>query len=102
MMKIQARKPPGRTGFSFLLPLAFVLIPTSWFESRPSVCLIRNLFGINCLGCGMTRAISCVCHGNFKKAFHYNKLVVIVFPILCYTWLRSVITEYRKSVIAEY
>ena len=50
----------------------------------------------------MARAISCVCHGNFKKAFHYNKLVAIVFPMLCYTWLRSVITEFRKSVMAEY
>jgi hypothetical protein len=75
-----------------LLPLAFVFIPTTWLESRRSVCLIRNLFGVKCPGCGMTRALSCVFHGDFKRAFHYNKLVVIVFPLLCYIWLRSVTT----------
>jgi hypothetical protein len=44
----------------------------------------------------MTRAISCVSHGNFKRALQYNKLVVIVFPLLCYCWLQALSTEYQK------
>jgi uncharacterized protein DUF2752 len=101
MMKSALLKLPGKVGLYILLPLAFVWIPTSWFESRRSVCLIRNVFGIQCPGCGMTRAISCVFHGDFKSAFHYNRLVVIVFPLLCYAWLRAVTTEYRRFIFLK-
>src|SRR5438105_15007351 len=86
----------GKVGCYILLPLVFALIPTSWLESGPSLCLIRRVFGVKCPGCGMTRAISCVFHGNFKQALAYNKLVVIVLPLLGYTWLRAVRSEYQK------
>gem|GEM_PF-661450 len=86
----------GKVGLYILLPLAFIVVPTSWIESRRSICLIRTLFGVPCPGCGMTRAISCIFHGHFKRAFQYNKLIVIVFPLLCHTWLRAVTTEYKK------
>lgn len=97
-MRNELLKSLGKVGLYILLPLVFVVVPTSWFESRRSMCLIRNVFGVKCPGCGMTRAISCVVHGNFKKALHYNKLVVVVFPLLCYTWLQSVRAEYRRYV----
>jgi uncharacterized protein DUF2752 len=96
-MKRETLTLPGKVGLYLLLPLAFLLVPTSWFESRHPVCLIRNVFGIRCPGCGMIRAISCVFHGNFKGAFHYNKLVVIVFPLLSYVWLRGFTTAFRSS-----
>jgi hypothetical protein len=86
----------GKVGLYILLPLAFIVVPTSWIESRRSICLIRILFGVPCPGCGMTRAISCVFHGHFKRAFQYNKLIVIVFPLLCHIWLQGVTTEYKK------
>jgi hypothetical protein len=83
-------KRPAKAAILFLLPFFFIVVPTSWLEGRRSLCLIRNVFGVLCPGCGMTRAISCVFHGNFKQALQYNKLVVLVFPLLCYVWLRSV------------
>jgi hypothetical protein len=89
-MRITSLKSQGKVGLYLLLPLVCILTPTSWLEGRPSICLIRKLFGVSCPGCGMTRAISCVFHANFKKAFEYNKLVVIVFPLLCYLWLRAI------------
>ncbi len=88
-MRGDALKSQGKAGLMLLLPLVFIVVPTSWFEGRRSICLIRNVFGVKCPGCGMTRAISCVFHGNFKKAFEYNKLVVVVLPLLCYVWVRS-------------
>ena len=86
----------GKVGFYILLPLVFIVVPTSWFESRCSFCLIRHLFGVPCPGCGMTRAISCVFHGQFKQALQYNKLVVIVLPLLCHAWLGAVMAEYKR------
>ena len=70
----------GKLAFYVLLPIVFFLIPTSWLEKHPPICLYSAIFGVRCPGCGMSRAISCAVHGNLKKAFHYNKLVVIVLP----------------------
>jgi len=96
-MKSELLISHGKVGLYLLLPLIFIAVPTSWFESHRSICLIRTLFGVPCPGCGMTRAISCVFHGHFKRAFQYNKLVVVVFPLLCYCWLRALTTEYRRA-----
>lgn len=89
-------KSLGKVGCFLIVPVVFFLIPTSWLESRRSICLIYNIFGVRCPGCGMTRAISCAVHGNFKQALRYNWLVVFVLPLLCYAWLRTMWVEYQK------
>lgn len=89
-------KAQGRIGLRLLLPILILLIPTSWLEARPPVCLIRKVFGVKCPGCGMTRAISSLAHGDIRKAVRYNRLVVVVFPILCYTWATSLLAALRK------
>ncbi len=95
-MKHSSLRSLGKIGLYLLLPLVFTVVPTSWFESRRPVCLIRNLFGVSCPGCGMTRAISCVFHGQFKRALEYNKLVVVVLLLLCHAWLGTVMAEYKR------
>src|SRR5205085_2465538 len=89
-----------KVGVYMLLPVVFILIPTYWLESRRPVCLIRNVFGVPCPGCGMIRAISYVCHGNFSKALYFNKLVVLVLPLLAYTWLRAVTASLATARVA--
>src|SRR5579863_3941251 len=79
----------GKLACYVLLPICFFLIPTNWLEKHPPPCLSRIFFGVRCPGCGMSRAMSCAIHGNFKKAFYYNKLVVIVLPLLVYEWWRE-------------
>jgi hypothetical protein len=58
------------------------LVPTAWLERTPSVCLYWNVFGVHCPGCGMTRAFSALLHHDFTRALSYNKLVVLVFPVI--------------------
>jgi hypothetical protein len=86
----------GKVGVYILLPIALLLVPTAWLDRGPSLCLIRRIFGVRCPGCGMTRAFSSVIHGKFKQAFQYNKLVVVVFPLLCYVWGKSLAAEIRS------
>lgn len=84
----------GKVGLLFLLPVFFWLIPTSWLEGRPSICPIRGVLGVPCPGCGMVRSLSCLAHGHVQRAWQYNRLVVLVAPLLAYVWGKSLLTSF--------
>jgi len=68
----------------------FLLVtPTQLIENGPTICVFRNLFGIECWGCGLTRAFSCLLHNNLRGALEYNKAVVVVFPVFCSIVIRD-------------
>lgn len=69
-----------------LIPVILYLIPLQNLENQHSVCLFKNLTGHECYGCGITRAVVSAVHFQFEKAFHYNKMIVIVLPLLIYIW----------------
>jgi len=69
-----------------IIPFALYFVPVDFLNGQHSICLFKNIFGIECYGCGITRAVLSVIHFDFLKAYHYNKLVIIVFPILSYLW----------------
>ena len=60
---------PGRTGF---FPL----------------CPFRQLTGLQCPGCGTTRALHELVHGQFAAAFRLNPLLLIASPFLVWAFLR--------------
>lgn len=80
----------GRASALASVFLLLATLPTEWLNSGPSLCLFRNLFEIECLGCGMTRALSATLQGDLAAALSYNKLVLIVFPFLCLVLLSDV------------
>lgn len=69
-----------------ILPIAGMSIPTEVIARGPTVCLIRLITGIECWGCGMTRAISALLHGELARALTFNWRVAIVFPLLTTLW----------------
>lgn len=73
-----------------LIPLAGMSIPTEMLERGPALCLFRIVAGIECWGCGMSRAISAVLHGEVQQALAFNWRVAIVFPILATIWFAAV------------
>jgi hypothetical protein len=75
------------------LGLVFVWLaatPAGLIERGPTICVFKNLFQRECAGCGMTRALSSVVHGDLAAALRYNKLGIIVFSLLCLVFLRDV------------
>ncbi len=76
--------------------IALAALPLPLLEALPAVCLFRNLFGFECPGCGMTRAIACILHGEFARALHYNRAVVVVLPLLCGIALKN--ATYRRRL----
>jgi hypothetical protein len=65
-----------------------VLLPAAALDGLPSVCLLRAA-GISwCPGCGMSRALWHVVHGDISAALGYNWRVALVGPILAFLYLR--------------
>lgn len=82
-----------------MVPMVLFLLPLHWLEGFGTVCLIKNITGYECPGCGMSHAVISVIHGNFSDAFNYNKLVIVIFPLLSYIWLKKILFEYKKLSI---
>lgn len=45
------------------------------------ICMFHRLTGLNCPGCGMTRASHALLHGDFKQALKDNALFVAMLAI---------------------
>lgn len=63
-------------------------------------CLVNNLTGYQCAGCGAQRAVHQLLHFNFIEAFRLNSLIVISLPFLLFgvgitIWNFIFETEYR-------
>lgn len=74
-----------------LLPFLLSILSLDELEGKRSICLFKNLFGIECYGCGITKAIIASVQFDFVRAFEYNKLVIIVVPLIVYLWIKEVI-----------
>ena len=58
--------------------------------SFPSLCAFHNLTGRPCPGCGLTRAVVCLCHGRFAESLGYHPLALIVLAVIAvYPWLKN-------------
>ncbi|MFN2532429.1 MAG: DUF2752 domain-containing protein [Pyrinomonadaceae bacterium] len=69
---------PGRTGF----------FPP---------CPFRALTGLTCPGCGSTRCLHQLVHGNIASAFKLNPLLIISLPFLIWALMRYTRNAFRNS-----
>ena len=57
-------------------------------------CVIKKVTGLQCPGCGMTRAMVALIHGDLPGAYEYNSLSITLLPLLavylCYRGYRYV------------
>jgi hypothetical protein len=70
---------PGKTGF-------FLLCPFRWIT------------GIICPGCGSTRALHQLLHGNLAAAFLLNPLFVVALPFLIWGFLRYSKNAFQQKI----
>jgi len=56
--------------------------------------LLHN-HGLTCYGCGLTRAIQHLIHFDLENALIFNKLSVVVLPILLFVWASEIRRMHR-------
>ena len=76
-----------------LLCAMLLAYPPSRISLYPS-CPIHAIFGIECPGCGATRALAALLRGHLTKALRLNALFVLLLPIA----LAGGIQAYRRAI----
>ena len=91
---------PGRTMPLALLPAAllYALLPPFWARLLDVPCLWTALLGVNCPGCGLKTALSCLVHGDFAKGMGINPLAPLVLALLAYLFIESIFVARKESV----
>lgn len=80
-----------------IIPVILLILPANYFDEGQSVCLSVLLLEKNCYACGMTRAIQHLIHLDFTAAWEFNKLSLIVFPLLSFSYFKEVKRVFYKS-----
>jgi len=73
-----------------LAPVSLLLLPSDYFDQGESICISKLIANTDCPGCGMTRAIQHILHFEFDRAYDYNKLVVVILPLLIIVWFKEI------------
>jgi hypothetical protein len=86
-----------------VIPLVLIVLPATFFDKGQSVCLSVLLADTTCPGCGITRAMQHFLHFDFAAAYHFNKMSVIIFPLLVYLWIKEffIVLKKYKTLKAE-
>jgi Protein of unknown function (DUF2752) len=62
-------------------------------------CPFRLLTGFNCPGCGTTRGLHHLLHGDLAGAFWFNPLMMLVLPVLLFVLVRHTIDVFQQHPI---
>lgn len=72
--------------------LAVLILFLLMIELIPVTCIFKQVTGIYCPACGMTRAFHSILELNFIDAFRYN---ILSFPLFIFLLFSSLILSYE-------
>ena len=103
MLNMTKLKKYSLTALFILLPiigLILLILPSDYFDDGESMCVSVMLFDTECYACGMTRGIMHLIHGEFSKAYDFNILSLIVFPLIVVYYFVELV-KFRKTLNKE-
>ncbi len=57
-------------------------------ETGPGIsCMTYRIFGVYCAGCGLSRQLHHILHGEFLLAFSYNPMGIVIWPVLLVVYI---------------
>ncbi len=74
-----------------IIPIIFWLINYKSVDNDFSFCLFKNIWGIKCYGCGLSRGISAVLHLKLEEAYKLNRINLISIPIIFIIYIKSLL-----------
>lgn len=74
-------------GLAAIIVLGFLYLAAFLVWGRGIPCWFNLLTGMQCPGCGMTRAIAQLWRGDVHEALEYNALCISVLPVTCFYML---------------
>jgi cytochrome bd-type quinol oxidase subunit 2 len=87
---------------AFMLPTILVIyFAIIHITKSRTKCFFKNLVGIPCPGCGLTRAYEMFFTGNIRKAFYYHPLFLIIPLLVMLYILNLIIKNYKLKKISE-
>jgi hypothetical protein len=63
-----------------------------------TVCWIKQSTGISCLGCGLTRSMSCGLRGMFAESLSYHPFGLFILALSLFTAITSLFPFLRRRV----
>lgn len=89
-----------------LFPVMLWLLPADVFDHTGfEICPSKLFFDIECLGCGMTRAVMHSHHWEWNEAFYYNYGIIAVYPALAivwFLWLFKAIKRHQRFNLKQF
>ncbi len=79
-----------------LIPVVLLALPADFFDEGESLCPSKRFFNIECLGCGMTRALMHLLHLDIEMALYYNPGSLVLGPALGVLWLLWTLRLFRR------
>jgi Protein of unknown function (DUF2752) len=81
------------------LAVLFLFNPTN--HAFYPVCMFHQITGLNCPGCGSTRALHELLHGHVLAALHSNALLMLTLPFVIWLTARFLIRRRRGQTTAD-
>ncbi len=64
-------------------------------------CMSKKLFGIDCMGCGIQRAVALLLNGEFEAAFYMYPAIYTLLPFFIFVGLSFIdkSRNYHKAIV---
>ena len=94
-----------------ILLIVFTLFVIIFILDTKIPCVFKNMLGISCPGCGMTRAIHEILHFNFFQSIKYNILAlplvvlgIISTPVIIYDIIfnKNIFITVSNKILTKY
>jgi len=90
--------------FISILGIYGILLALNLFngiQSNHTLCIFKNLTGIPCPGCGLTRGTLAIFEGNFSEAFSYNilSIPIMLAALISIGWLSFDLIKKKDTFI---
>ncbi|MCT4598244.1 MAG: DUF2752 domain-containing protein [Vallitalea sp.] len=81
---------------ALMLPIILVIYFAIVFITKSRTkCFFKNLVGVPCPGCGLTRAYKMFFIGNIEKAFYYHPLFLLI-PLLVMLYISNIMIKNNR------